>query len=224
MRREQLFLRQLDILSPKSTSDVRAIVIGAGGIGSPTVLTLAKMGIPRIEVWDPDTVEVHNLPNQLYRPQDIGKLKVVALAEIVKEFTGVEVIGVPAGFRSQSRIEPPRCIVLSGVDSMSTRESIWRSIKRNRPMVHRYIEARMGAEVGWVQVVDPADRASCDRYEATLYRDEHTFDDPCTARAIWYNAVALASVIGRLVKRIVREEDVEQEIIFDFGRLQFVTG
>jgi len=45
------FLRQLDILPPEKIQ-FPIVVIGAGAIGSATVVTLAKMGCSSITVWD----------------------------------------------------------------------------------------------------------------------------------------------------------------------------
>jgi sulfur carrier protein ThiS adenylyltransferase len=53
-------------------------------------MCLAQMGMSDITVIDYDEVENHNLASQLYKETDIGKPKVEALYDNVKEFTGVE--------------------------------------------------------------------------------------------------------------------------------------
>ena len=58
-------LRQLEIAYPSQFKDRPITVIGAGGIGAATVVALAKTGFENITVYDFDTVEQHNLPNQL---------------------------------------------------------------------------------------------------------------------------------------------------------------
>ena len=78
------YWRQLDILQPDDL--VRPItIIGVGGIGSPVALALTKMGCRRLTLFDPDTIEPHNLPNQLYRLRDVGRPKVEALADLLRE-------------------------------------------------------------------------------------------------------------------------------------------
>lgn len=58
-----------------------ALVIGAGGLGSPALLYLAAAGIGRIAVSDFDTVDVTNLQRQvLFTTEDIGRLKAEAAA------------------------------------------------------------------------------------------------------------------------------------------------
>jgi molybdopterin-synthase adenylyltransferase len=56
-----------------------ALVIGAGGLGSPALLYLAAAGIGRITVSDFDTVDVTNLQRQvLFTTADLGRQKAAA--------------------------------------------------------------------------------------------------------------------------------------------------
>ena len=93
MNAETLFHRQLDIIPLERLQKAQVTVIGAGAVGSFTTFTLAKMGIGKITVYDHDTVELHNIPNQLFsRRRTCDQTKVDALAEIVIwEFHGVEI-------------------------------------------------------------------------------------------------------------------------------------
>jgi molybdopterin-synthase adenylyltransferase len=53
-----------------------ALVIGAGGLGSPVLLYLATAGVGRITVVDDDTVDLTNLQRQIAHAQDrIGQAK-----------------------------------------------------------------------------------------------------------------------------------------------------
>jgi molybdopterin/thiamine biosynthesis adenylyltransferase len=62
-----------------------AVVVGAGGTGSPMAMMLARAGIGRLGVIDGDRVESTNLHRTLYRRSDIGRPKVEALKEIIVE-------------------------------------------------------------------------------------------------------------------------------------------
>ena len=115
------FWRQLDILSPEDTKKTNINVIGVGGIGSPTVLAIAKMGIRNITIFDDDTVEPHNLPNQFYTIKDLGEQKVYALSDAVNAYTGFTITTHNEKYVDQ----PVEGIVISGVDSMETRKAIW---------------------------------------------------------------------------------------------------
>jgi hypothetical protein len=213
------FWRQLDIFSPEKAKKVKVTVIGVGGIGSPTVLALAKMGISSITVYDDDKVEIHNLPNQFYRLEDLKQPKVVALAQIVGDYTG-DIIQIRDEIYEN---QPLSDVVISGVDSMSVRKAIWEKIKYN-PKVSIYIEARMGAEVARVHTVKPCDPDSVRWYESTLYSDEKAVEAPCSARAIIYCTFMIASLIANQVKRVALAQDYMKEIIFDLVTMTLITN
>lgn len=53
-----------------------ALVVGAGGLGSPALFYLAASGVGRIGVIDGDRVEISNLQRQiLHETSDVGRLK-----------------------------------------------------------------------------------------------------------------------------------------------------
>ncbi|CAA7615349.1 putative adenylyltransferase HVO_0558 [Candidatus Terasakiella magnetica] len=63
-----------------------ALVIGAGGLGSPVILYLAAAGIGTIGVVDDDTVELSNLQRQIiHATSDIGRAKVDSAARTVAD-------------------------------------------------------------------------------------------------------------------------------------------
>ncbi len=70
---------------PASSSGGVAIV-GLGGLGCPAVVALARLGVSRIGLFDPDLVEASNLPRQLlYGEVDVGRPKVDVAAERLRE-------------------------------------------------------------------------------------------------------------------------------------------
>jgi|WetSurMetagenome_2_1015567.scaffolds.fasta_scaffold01396_26 hypothetical protein len=213
---EQRFWRQVDIVLPEELPAVT--VIGAGGIGSFTLLALAKMGCQRLTVFDDDKVEDHNLPNQLYGTDDIGLYKVDAADEVCFVLANTKIYPVPVKFSTQ-QIEG---VVISGVDSMTSRKDVWKQIKHN-VKVPLYIEARMGAEVSRIHSVNPCDPDHVEWYESTLYSDDDAVEAPCTARAIIYNGFAIAALIANQVKKFAKREEVYKEIIFDLKTLTLMT-
>src|SRR6185436_12440468 len=69
------------------------LVVGVGGLGCPATLGLARLGVRRFTLADPDRVALSNLHRQLwYRASDVGEPKVSVAAKRLKEaFPGVEV-------------------------------------------------------------------------------------------------------------------------------------
>ena len=213
------FLRQLDLVSPE-TLDLPVHLIGCGGIGSFTALVLSKMGVQRLHLYDPDGIEEHNLPNQLFRLKDVGRSKVEALQEILEEFAGAPVEGLPVEVEGRRMTG----VVISGVDSMRARKAIWLRSIRYRASVLRYLDARMGAEVARIYAVNPTDPDDIRAYEKSLYTDEEAEVLPCTAAAISYSGFAIAGLIGNLVKRLATGEDLPREILFDLKTLTLLTS
>jgi molybdopterin/thiamine biosynthesis adenylyltransferase len=73
----QILLPQVDIAGQETLLAARALVIGAGGLGSPAALYLAAAGIGQLVVADPDRVEISNLQRQLlHHWRDLGRAKV----------------------------------------------------------------------------------------------------------------------------------------------------
>jgi molybdopterin/thiamine biosynthesis adenylyltransferase len=219
-RRVVDFWRQLDIIDPNEDITEPVTIIGAGGIGSPTVLSLTKMGVREIEVYDYDRIEEHNLPNQFFRIKDIGTEKVKALKSIVKDFTGINIKAYSEMFNGQD-IEPG--IVISGVDSMQSRKEIWEQVKYNVD-AKLYIDARMLGEVCRIYTINPSTPSDISFYEKTLYDDpENEDNEHCTNRAVIYNVFMIASLISNQVKRFYKGEELIAEIIFDLTKLNLLT-
>lgn len=213
------FWRQMSIVSQEELAKNQVTIIGAGGIGSPTAMALAKMGLEKMRVYDHDSVEPHNLPNQLYRQSDLNKKKVEALAEICLDYAGVEIDKQIEMYKNQALSG----IVVSGVDSMAARKEIWENIKFN-PAIPLYIEARMGAEVARIHSINPCDPDKIIWYETTLYSDNEAAEQPCTERAIIYNVFMIASFIANQIKKYTKGEKLYKEIIFDLKTLTLLTA
>lgn len=69
-----------DFFQPDQVQE-RIHIIGCGAIGSLLGDTLARMGLTKITLYDFDTVESHNIANQVYTENDLNKPKVQALRE-----------------------------------------------------------------------------------------------------------------------------------------------
>ena len=199
------FHRQLDVIDMNRMARLPITVIGAGAVGSFAVLALAKSGAENIVVYDDDTVEPHNLPNQWYRLADVGRPKVVALQELVRDMTGVAIKAHATRFQGQSASEVTVC----AVDSMDMRIDLW---QRLTPRPQLYVDARMGAEVGKVHCVGQFGTW----YDDTLYPSSEALHAPCTARATMYCASGLAAFIASQIAQYASDRPTKQEMTVDF--------
>lgn len=64
-------------------NDDRIHIIGCGSVGSTIAENLARCGITKMTFWDFDTVESHNIVNQMFTSEQIGMPKVEALKQII---------------------------------------------------------------------------------------------------------------------------------------------
>lgn len=206
------YWRQVDLVTPADLT-FGVNLIGAGGLGSPIALALAKMGCPRLAIFDPDVVEPHNLPNQLFRLADVDRPKVEALAEILREFADVAVDAVRESV-DERRFDG---VVISAVDTMAARRSIWERSVRFRAGVTLYIDARLGGEVGRVLTTLPTNPLAIERYETSLFSDDDASIEPCTAQATMYTTLGIASLVANQVKRYARGESLIADQVIDFS-------
>lgn len=72
--------KSYEFFKPEMCSE-RLHIIGCGAIGSTVAENLVRFGLTNITLYDFDTVERHNIANQMFKETDIGKLKTEALAE-----------------------------------------------------------------------------------------------------------------------------------------------
>ena len=117
-----------------------ALVIGAGGLGSPAALYLASAGVGRITLADGDTVDLTNLQRQILHTQErVGQLKAVsgqtALAQINPEVMVVPIAERLAG-EKLSALVAEADVVLDCCDNFATRHAVNRAcVKHRTPLV-----------------------------------------------------------------------------------------
>jgi molybdopterin/thiamine biosynthesis adenylyltransferase len=218
---KNVFWRQIDILSPDKVQGFALTLIGTGGIGSITAMILAKMGVRVFDLYDPDTVEDHNLPNQMFANDHIGEKKVNAIADLIKDFG--HNVDVQVFDRKFGNGDIPNQVTVSGVDSMESRIEIWDKVKKN-PNCNLYIDGRMGAEAFIIYALNPNNQAQIERYEKTLHSDEEAAEEICTAKAIAYNVAGIATVIASIIKKYLNKQEFHNHIIMDTMNLEISKG
>ena len=72
--------KSYEFLQPEKVTD-RIHLIGCGSVGSTLAELLARAGFTKITLYDFDTVESHNLANQMFVQADVHRPKVEAVAE-----------------------------------------------------------------------------------------------------------------------------------------------
>lgn len=135
-----ILLPQLSIEGQERLLAARALVVGAGGLGSPAAMYLASAGIGTLVLADGDAVDLTNLQRQiLHRTAAVGRPKALSgrdtLAEINPE---VNVVAL------ERRLDGPALedevaaadVVLDCSDNFATRHAINRAcVKQGKPLV-----------------------------------------------------------------------------------------
>lgn len=74
--------KSYDFFKPESVTE-RIHIIGCGAVGSTIGELIARTGLTNIVLYDFDTVEAHNIANQMFTADDIGRNKAEALKDIM---------------------------------------------------------------------------------------------------------------------------------------------
>jgi adenylyltransferase/sulfurtransferase len=135
-----ILLPEVGIEGQEKLLAAHALVIGAGGLGSPACMYLASGGVGRITLADGDSVDLTNLQRQiLHTTAAVGRAKAFSgkdtLAEINPE---VEVNAIPERLEGAGldRLVASADVVLDCSDNFATRHAVNRACVRHaKPLV-----------------------------------------------------------------------------------------
>jgi len=126
---DQRFSRQLALTNfgeaaQKNLARSRVLVIGAGGVGSTVIPSLAAAGVGTVGVIDDDRVELSNLHRQhIHRLLDVGHKKVVSAVERVADLSpATTIIAIDAKLTPHNALElfADYDLVVDGSDNYAT--------------------------------------------------------------------------------------------------------
>lgn len=211
-----------------SMATCQVCIIGCGAVGSNVALLAAKMGFSKFVLFDDDTVEDFNLPNQAYWPQHVGMKKVDALADVLTSFNAqVEITKFNRRFVYEDK-EILRGIVIMAVDSMAGRTLLLDSITLNSE-VDLVMEARLGFTHGEVNRMNPADFADLEAFRSSLRDDSEVPEGPCNLRIC---ATLVSTISGILVHEMSSfiannskgiEDTYKRKVIVSFNNSNLTT-
>jgi molybdopterin/thiamine biosynthesis adenylyltransferase/rhodanese-related sulfurtransferase len=105
--------------------EARVLLLGAGGLGSPTALYLAAAGVGTLGIVDDDLVDLSNLQRQVIHTTDrVGSPKVDSATEAIKALNpDVKVVGYPTRLDASNIMEIIEGwdIIVDGADNFPTR-------------------------------------------------------------------------------------------------------
>ncbi|WP_353152335.1 molybdopterin-synthase adenylyltransferase MoeB [Herminiimonas fonticola] len=171
-----ILLDEIDIEGQEKLLAAHALIIGAGGLGSPAAFYLASAGIGTITLVDDDTVDLTNLQRQiLHTTERVGQAKVVSGQKTLADINpGIKVVALQERVTGErlNELVSQASVVLDCSDNFATRHAINRACVANRvPLVS-------GAAIkfdGQVSVFDTRnDKAPC---YACLFPEDQQFEE-----------------------------------------------
>ena len=123
-----ILLPEIGVEGQDAMLNASALVIGAGGLGSPAALYLASAGVGHITLIDNDTVELTNLQRQIaHTTARIGQMKVSSAAQAMRELNpeiSVTALGQRADANWLAEHMGEFDVVLDCSDNFATRHAV----------------------------------------------------------------------------------------------------
>lgn len=156
-----ILLNEVGIEGQERIIQSHALIIGAGGLGSPVGLYLASAGVGRITVVDNDTVDLTNLQRQIIHTMDRVSQDKALSARVAMQSINPEVAVTPIVARADAalldELVAQADVVLDCCDNFVTRHVINKAcVNHRKPLVS-------GAAIrfdGQVCVYDPREADS----------------------------------------------------------------
>ena len=190
-----ILLDEIDIEGQEKLLAAHALIIGAGGLGSPAALYLASAGVGTITLVDDDTVDLTNLQRQiLHTTARVGQAKVLSGQQTLNEINPtINIVTLKERVSGERLDELVRnaSVVLDCSDNFATRHAINRACVANRvPLVS-------GAAIkfdGQISVFDKRDEnAPC--YSCLFPEDQQFEEVNCGTMGVF---APLVGIIGSM--------------------------
>ena len=190
-----ILLPQLGIEGQDKFRRAHALIVGAGGLGSPVALYLASAGVGKLTICDNDVVDLTNLQRQIvHRQNAIGTPKAESarrtLAEINPEVE-VNAVAERIADKRLDQLVAASHIVLDCSDNFATRHALNRACVAHRKPLVSGAGTRFD---GQITVFDLRDAQSPCYY--CLFPDHGGDEDmPCAVMGVF---APLTGIIGAM--------------------------
>ncbi len=120
-----IIMPQVGSKGQRSLIDAKALIVGAGGLGSPVAVYLTLAGVGTVGIVDFDTVDLSNLQRQILHQQgDVGRPKVESARETLESYNSdVNVVVHEAPLTSDNAMEiiSQYDVIVNGADNFPAR-------------------------------------------------------------------------------------------------------
>jgi molybdopterin/thiamine biosynthesis adenylyltransferase len=190
-----ILLDEMGIEAQERLLAATALVVGAGGLGSPAALYLAAAGVGRILLADGDTVDLTNLQRQiLHRSDRVGSAKAESGRRSLLEINpGIEVVALAARLEDRALRDAVArsTVVLDCCDNFATRHAV------NRACFEAGVPLVSGAAIrfdGQLAVFDPR-RADSPCYHCLFPEGRDVEEVRCATMGVF---APLTGIIGTM--------------------------
>ncbi len=190
-----ILLDEIGIDGQRRIADAHALIIGAGGLGSPVALYLGSAGVGRITLVDDDTVDLTNLQRQIaHTLQRLGDAKVHSAREAIASINPEVRVKTVQARVDASLLDPlvaAADVVLDCCDNYLTRQAINAACVRHRVPLVSGAAIRFDAQVA---VYDSRDaRSPC--YACVFPPDAQFEETQCATMGVF---APLVGIIGSM--------------------------
>ena len=168
----QIVLADIGYNSQLRLKDAKACLLGLGGLGSPTAIQLATIGVGHLRLVDRDFVELSNLQRQhLYGMDDVGYPKVEVAAKRLQSlnpYIKLEPIPLSVNQDNVEDIIKDMDVVIDGLDRMAPRYAVNRAcVKLGVP----YVFGAAITTIGNVSTIVPGETPCLECFYGNLVDD-----------------------------------------------------
>lgn len=202
------FSRGLDILDPNLFSNKKIWIIGAGGIGSNSAYVLSKMWL-KVKVCDFDEVDNVNTSSQFYSMDQLWKPKVEMLKENIKKMADEDIEIV--NWKYEPWMFDDCQILILALDSLAVRKQVIETCKDNQFI----LDTRMVKKIAQVNILYGIQRNSWLEKEWREDADENNAGIRCTEKAVAFNALGMAALVGSLVTDYLNGKELKYQYTLD---------
>lgn len=203
-------INQVGLLNTKKLEETSFVIVGAGAIGSFYIMVAAKMGAKLITIYGDDSIELHNVNNQMYPVRYVGTDKVDALENVAFAFGECKITKVKARWTPENAVNAD--VIVTAVDNMDTRIAMWHHY---RDKTRFFLDGRMGAQIYYVYGVDLSDSKAVELYNNSLYPQSEAMPDRCGQKSIIYTVLQVSAQMLSQTKRWLMGEYRPTEVIYD---------
>lgn len=141
--------------------DSEVAIVGAGALGTVVALQLACLGIGRIDIFDFDEVEDHNLNRQFLYFDSIGKNKAMSLVAKLRYINpDIEINAFNTKFVTMKDMDSLKGydIIFDCTDNWDVRKLINKFVYKNKI---KFIHGGMKGFEGQIQCIDSSKKTAC---------------------------------------------------------------